>query len=81
MWFHRRLVYIHLFPNGNGRHAWIMADAVLTELMQQPAIDWSDGYSVARMNQRRQQYIAALRAADSNDFSLLLEFAGIKTPS
>ncbi len=31
--FHHRLVYIHLFPNGNGRHARIMADAVLTKLL------------------------------------------------
>ncbi|MDQ6957340.1 MAG: mobile mystery protein B, partial [Mariprofundaceae bacterium] len=31
--FHHKLVLIHPFPNGNGRHARIMADAILTKLM------------------------------------------------
>jgi fido (protein-threonine AMPylation protein) len=37
--FHHKLVYIHLFPNGNGRHARIMADAILAKLMGESAID------------------------------------------
>ena len=37
--FHHKLVFIHPFPNGNGRHARIMADAVLTKLLNEPAID------------------------------------------
>ena len=74
--FHHKLVYIHLFPNGNGRHARIMADAVLTKLMGQPAIDWAGGYRLEKMNERRDQYIAALKAADGHDFNALLEFVG-----
>ncbi|MEE9320364.1 MAG: mobile mystery protein B [Granulosicoccus sp.] len=72
--FHHKLVQIHLFPNGNGRHARIMADAILTRLMAEPAIDWAGGYKLENMNERRDQYIAALRAADKHDFSKLLEF-------
>jgi Fic-DOC domain mobile mystery protein B len=74
--FHHKLVFIHPFPNGNGRHARIMADAVLTKLLNEPAIDWAGGYRLEAMNERRNQYIAALRAADRHDISALLEFVG-----
>ena len=30
--FHHRLVAIHPFPNGNGRHARLMADLLATQL-------------------------------------------------
>lgn len=76
--FHHKLVYIHLFPNGNGRHARIMADAILAKLMNEPEIDWAGGYQLERMNERRDQYIAALRDADGHDFGALLEFVGAK---
>ncbi|MCB1678954.1 MAG: mobile mystery protein B [Halioglobus sp.] len=74
--FHHKLVYIHPFANGNGRHARIMADAVLTKLLNRPAIDWAGGYALEAMNERRNQYVAALRAADDHNFSALLEFVG-----
>lgn len=74
--FHHKLVFIHPFPNGNGRHARIMADAVLTKLLNEPAMDWAGGYRQEAMNKRRNQYIAALRAADGHDISALLEFVG-----
>ncbi len=74
--FHHKLVLIHLFPNGNGRHARIMVDAILTKLMDAPAIDWAGGYKLENMSERRDQYIVALRAADKHDFSKLLEFVG-----
>ena len=73
---HHKLVFIHPFPNGNGRHARIMADAVLTKLLNEPAIDWAGGYRLETMNERRNQYIAALRSADGHDISALLEFVG-----
>jgi len=74
--FHYKLVLIHPFPNGNGRHARIMADAILTKLMDAPAIDWAGGYKLEAMNERRNLYIAALRAADKQEFIKLLEFVG-----
>jgi Fic-DOC domain mobile mystery protein B len=72
--FHHRTVYIHLFPNGNGRHARIMADTILTNIYDLSPIDWEAGYDLQSMNKRRKQYIAALRAADDGDFEQLLEF-------
>lgn len=74
--FHHRLVYIHAFPNGNGRHARIMADAILTKLMDEAEIDWAGGYKLDAMNERRSQYISALKDADGQDFDALLEFVG-----
>lgn len=74
--FHHKLVSIHPFPNGNGRHARIMADALLTKLMGEEEIDWAGGYALEKMNTRRDHYIAALRRADGHDFDALLEFVG-----
>lgn len=74
--FHHRLVFIHPFPNGNGRHARIMADAVLAGIYGADAIDWADGHDLQKMNARRAAYIAALKAADRGDLAPLLAFAG-----
>ncbi len=74
--FHHKLAVIHPFPNGNGRHSRIMADAILTKLLNDEAIDWAGGYRLEAMNERRDQYINALRAADGHDFSQLLDFVG-----
>lgn len=73
---HHRLVYIHLFPNGNGRHARVMADAVMVKLLNEPPIDWAGQYRLEKMNVRCEEYIAALRAADGYDYSKLFEFVG-----
>jgi Fic-DOC domain mobile mystery protein B len=72
--FHHKLVYIHLFPNGNGRHARIMADTVLTVVLNEKPIDWAGGVDLQKMSDRRTEYIAALRAADAGDFAPLLSF-------
>jgi Fic-DOC domain mobile mystery protein B len=74
--FHHKLVLIHPFANGNGRHSRIMADTILTKIMDKPAIDWAGGYRLEAMNERRDQYIRALRSADGHDFNQLLEFVG-----
>lgn len=75
--FHHRLVFIHLFPNGNGRHARIMADAVLTKICKVAPIDWSRGQELQVPNERRREYINALRAADRGDVMPLLRFGGV----
>lgn len=74
--FHHRLVYIHPFPNGNGRHARVMADVLMMEIFKQPPIDWSGGHDLQTMNIRRASYIEALRLADRGDYSVLQRFAG-----
>jgi Fic-DOC domain mobile mystery protein B len=74
--FHHRLVKIHPFPNGNGRHARIMADAVLERVYKAKPIDWTGGHDLQKIGARRTAYIAALKAADRDDMRPLMEFIG-----
>ena len=74
--FHHRMVQIHPFANGNGRHARIAADIMLEEAYNHPPIIWASGFDLQADNERRRAYIAALRFADRNDFDPLLAFVG-----
>lgn len=74
--FHHRLVQIHCFPNGNGRHARIMADEFLRRCFDREPIDWAAGRDLMKENARRDEYIAALKAADGNEYGPLLKFVG-----
>jgi Fic-DOC domain mobile mystery protein B len=71
--FHHRLVSIHPFANGNGRHARLIAD-VLAQRQGRPGFSWGSS-AIARAGDYRRAYIEALRAADRNDIQLLLHFA------
>jgi len=70
--FHHRLVLIHPFPNGNGRHARLMTDLMLTTLGR-PRFTWGR-VNLVDTSETRKTYIAALRAADAHDYDPLLEF-------
>jgi Fic-DOC domain mobile mystery protein B len=74
--FHHRMVQIHPFPNGNGRHARIAADILLEDIYAHPPVAWASGFDLQADNARRTAYIAALRAADGGDFDLLFKFVG-----
>jgi Fic-DOC domain mobile mystery protein B len=71
--FHHRLVAIHPFPNGNGRHARLMTDLLVMRLGR-PRFTW-DSASLVDPNEARRRYIAALQAADARDIAPLLTFA------
>lgn len=70
--FHHRLVSIHPFPNGNGRHARVMAD-LLVQQLGQPRFTWGRK-SLTEATDARTHYIEALRAADSGDIGPLMAF-------
>ncbi|RDH91040.1 MAG: mobile mystery protein B [endosymbiont of Seepiophila jonesi] len=70
--FHHKLVWIHLFPNGNGRHARTATDLLLTTLGQ-PRFTWGRE-NLVDANETRQLYVNALRAADGHDYEPLLAF-------
>ncbi|GEC17467.1 mobile mystery protein B [Nitrobacter winogradskyi] len=72
--FHHRLVQIHPFPNGNGRHSRIMADTMLERVYGAKPIDWAGGYDLQKMNDRRATYIVALKAADAGNITPLIDF-------
>lgn len=69
--FHHRLVYIHLFANGNGRHARIMADALLKHVYSSPGLNWLR-QDLLHANEQRRKYIEALRYADAHNYAPLL---------
>lgn len=70
--FHHRLVTIHPFPNGNGRHARLMTDLLLIQAGR-PRFTWGKK-NLAAISPVRDQYIAALRKADRRDYTALSEF-------
>jgi len=70
---HHRLVAVHPFPNGNGRHARLMADLLVRQLGNAP-FTWG-GEGLIDIGQARRRYIDALRAADRHNIGPLLTFA------
>lgn len=70
---HHRLVLIHPFPNGNGRHARLMAD-LLMEKLGFSRFSWGQA-NLITPGEARGAYIQALQAADNNEIRLLLAFA------
>ena len=73
--FHHRLVGIHPFPNGNGRHARLSADLVLIALGGS-RLTWGAGSQLTNLSPARLEYIDALREADeSGSYERLLAFA------
>ena len=71
--FHHRLVSIHLFANGNGRHARLMADLLLVHVLKRPRFTWGSE-NLVQADECRKQYISALQAADRHDYEPLLRF-------
>lgn len=70
--FHHRLVYIHPYPNGNGRHARLAADLLLVSLGQ-PRFSWGS-QNLTDASETRTRYISALKTADNHDLKPLLDF-------
>ena len=71
--FHHRLVAIHVFPNGNGRHARLMADTLLTEVLKKKPFSWGND-KLSESKDIRKRYIKALKKADRHDYQPLFEF-------
>ena len=70
---HHRLVFIHPFPNGNGRHARLMADLLLERSGHHP-FSWGEHAFTDDADLRR-RYIEALKNADAHNIQTLLSFA------
>ena len=70
---HHRMVVIHPFVNGNGRHSRIMAD-LLAKKLKVKAFTWGKD-NLVNQSKVRNNYIKALKQADSGDIQPLIEFA------
>ncbi len=71
--FHHRLVLIHPFPNGNGRHGRLAADLLAVRLGQR-RFTWGSA-NLLEPAETRRLYIGALRAADAHEIGPLLAFS------
>jgi Fic-DOC domain mobile mystery protein B len=71
--FHHRLVQIHPFPNGNGRHSRLMADLLVMQLGRE-RFTWGSA-NLQNAADVRTRYIEALKTADNHDIAPLLAFA------
>jgi Fic-DOC domain mobile mystery protein B len=71
--YHHRLVLIHPFPNGNGRHARLATDLLL-QRWGRPRFSWGGAVDGVTGSAVRQAYVSALRDADGGRFEALLRF-------
>jgi len=72
--FKHRLVSIHCFPNGNGRHSRLMADIVIEKIFKLPVFTWGAA-NLVQQGDTRTTYLNAIRAADAGNIQPLMAFA------
>ncbi|MBW0161824.1 MAG: mobile mystery protein B [Sediminibacterium sp. Gen4] len=73
--FKHRLVSIHCFPNGNGRHSRFMADLLLYRVYKQERpFSWG-AISLVKQEDARATYLKALKEADRGNMEPLILFA------
>lgn len=72
--FKHRVVSIHCFPNGNGRHSRIMADIIMESIFRGEIFTWNQS-NMVKADDIRKKYITALKQADNGNIKPLIEFA------
>jgi len=72
--FSHRIVSIHCFPNGNGRHSRLLADVIISHIFNMPVFSWGSS-NLVRQGDARKQYIEAIHATDQGIILPLLIFA------
>lgn len=72
--FKHRLVSIHCFSNGNGRHSRLLADIVISKVFTMPIFSWGGKLNTSSKVQR-QTYLQALKSADRGSLQELISFA------
>jgi len=72
--FKHKLVSIHCFSNGNGRHSRLIADIIIDKIYRQPVFTWG-AKNLVKQGDSRTNYIKAIKEADKNNYKPLLQFA------
>jgi len=72
--FKHRIVSIHCFPNGNGRHSRMMADIIMESIFSKEIFSWHQS-NMVKADETRKAYINALREADNGNIESLIKFA------
>ena len=73
--FKHRIVSIHCFPNGNGRHSRLIADLISEKIFNKKPFTWGQTSSLSDESNPRLMYLKALKNADKGDFNDLIIFA------
>lgn len=72
--FKHRLVSIHCYANGNGRHSRLTADVIISHIFGGKVFSWGRG-NLVKAGEARAAYLEAIRAADKQEIAGLLQFA------
>ena len=72
--FKHRIVAIHCFPNGNGRHSRMMADIIMESIFGKEIFSWHQS-NMVKADETRKVYIKALKEADNGNINPLIKFA------
>lgn len=70
---HHRLVLIHPFANGNGRHSRIYTDCIRHFLLGLSPLTWANG-DLDAQNRERKKYIRSLQEADAGDYGPFIDY-------
>ncbi|WP_304509961.1 mobile mystery protein B [Anaerotignum sp.] len=72
--FKHRIVSIHCFPNGNGRHSRMMADIIMESIFEKEIFTWHQS-NMVKADEIKKEYIDALKKADNGNVKPLIKFA------
>jgi Fic-DOC domain mobile mystery protein B len=72
--FKHRIVSIHCFPNGNGRHSRLMADIIVSKIYKFPVFSWG-AENLVKKSHTRTNYLNAIKIADNGNYNPLISFA------
>ena len=72
--FKHRLVLIHPFPNGNGRHSRLCADILVSQVFNKPVFTWG-GADLSEQGKSRNRYLKAIYDSDQGNIKPLISFA------
>jgi Fic-DOC domain mobile mystery protein B len=72
--FKHRLVSIHCFANGNGRHSRLIADILIEKIFKEALFSWGIK-NLSKASDIRKNYLMALKLADKGDYSSLIIFS------
>jgi len=72
--FKHRIVSVHPFANGNGRHSRLCADIIISHVFKEEVFSWGR-LNLVKPGESRKKYLEAIYAADNGDIQPLLKFA------
>lgn len=70
---HHRVVKVHPFRNGNGRHSRLLADVLLAKTFGREPLTWGGNAELGNSDPNRQSYLDSLKAADKGDYGPLMK--------